>query len=87
MPVLDHPVSDKVKHDKPPAGCYSRMQMEDGYYVLVRDYLHDGRYEFRDQWIPHTMSTQCRQISNLPECEGCTAEKDVEYLEQMRNLK
>ncbi len=85
-PVLDHPIHDKVKHDKPPAGCRDRVQMEDGYYVLVRDYLHDGRYEFKDQWIPHTMSTQCRQINNLPECEGCTAEKDVEYIERMKQL-
>ncbi len=26
--------------------------------------------------IPHTMSPLCRQIHPLPECEGCTAEKD-----------
>jgi hypothetical protein len=35
--------------------------------------------------IPHAMSHLCRQISPLPECEGCTAEKDHEYINRMKN--
>jgi hypothetical protein len=37
--------------------------------------------------IPHTMSHLCRQIHPLPECEGCTAEKDMDYINKMRAVK
>ena len=86
MPVEDHEVHELVKHDKPPAGCYNREYWADGYYSLTRRYLYDGRYEFVDEWIPHTMSNKCRQVNNLLECEGCLAEKDTDYIERMRNI-
>lgn len=86
MPVLDHPIHDKVKHDKPPSGCFNRRWMQDSYFVLVRKYDDLGRYKLVSQKVEHTMSTKCRQINNLPECEGCTAEKDVEYIERMMQL-
>lgn len=89
MPVLDHPVSDKVKHDKPPAGCYSRRDFsrKDGYWHYGRTYFPDGNFMMEYTFVIDEMSRKCRQIANLPECEGCTAEKDMEYLEQMRKLK
>ena len=36
--------------------------------------------------ITHTASTKCRQILALPECEGCSAEKDHEYINKMKEL-
>ena len=86
MPVVDHAVHPLTQHPKVISGCYSRKGMKPGYWCYVRQYLVDGRYELVDTWIPHTMSTKCRQINNLPECEGCTAEKDVAYIERMKHL-
>lgn len=86
MPVADHPVHERVRHDKPPSGCYNREYWSDGYYLLTRQYLYDGRYEFVDTWIPHNMSTKCRQINTLPECVDCQAEKDQDYIDRMKSL-
>jgi hypothetical protein len=37
-------------------------------------------------WTPHTLSTDCRQTTELPECLGCLAPKDWEYINRMRKL-
>lgn len=37
--------------------------------------------------VAHTMSHLCRQIHPLPECEGCTAEKDMDYIEKMKEVE
>lgn len=87
MPVEDHPISDKVRHTKHPAGCYNSGPPDDGYYAKDRKYTSDGRWFNELVWIPHKMSTKCRQTLQLPECDGCTAEKDVEYIERMTALK
>ena len=87
MPVDDHEVHARVIHEKPPAGCYSRQDFKPAYFVIERYYFDDGTYEMRGTWIPHMMSTRCRQDMPLPECEGCTADKDVEYLEKSRTWK
>lgn len=78
MPVEDHPVHDSVKRTQPRAGCYNRTGFAPGRWVM------DGTLK---RWLPHTASKKCRQILALPECEGCVAPKDHEYIEKMRNLK
>lgn len=66
------------------AGCHSRKGFVKGYMA------QDGWWENgkrRMVFVPNTMSRACRQIHPLPECEGCTAEKDHEYIEKMRGMK
>lgn len=82
MPVEDYDVHPLTKHDNPIAGCHSKNMTEDGYYVAVRQYTPSGEYYMKLQWVEHKMSRKCRQTLHLPECEGCTAEKDVEYIER-----
>ena len=86
MPVVDHAVHPLTQHSKVISGCYNRKGMKHGYWCYVRQYFDDGNFMMTYEYIPHTMSTKCRQINNLPECEGCTAEKDVAYIEQMKHL-
>lgn len=64
-------------------GCYDKPRECTG-YLAKNGVSSDGRFKFI--WIAHTMSVKCRQMDNLPECEGCMAEKDHEYIERMKSL-
>jgi hypothetical protein len=73
-------------------GCNSREGMAKGYWVKDRIYLagDGGRFEYHDKWIPHRMSTKCRNFylwdSHAP-CRECTTEKDHEYAERMKGME
>jgi hypothetical protein len=84
MPVEDtkaHPSTVRTAYR---AGCHSRKGFVKG-YMAQDGWNYDGTR--RMKVVPHTMSIACRQILPLPECEGCTAEKDHEYIEKMRGMK
>lgn len=83
MAVEDTPVHESGKRDKPRAGCFDRQPF--AHQRCVQDgWLPDGRR--RMVLLLHTASTKCRQILDLPECEGCSAEKDHEYINKMKEL-
>lgn len=88
MPVEDHPLHPHgVRVGEYRASCFNRTGFEEGYWakdgITINGY-NEGSY--RMVWISHTMSTKCRQIVKLPECECCKAPKDVEYIERMTKL-
>lgn len=88
MPVEDTPVHPKTKHDRPMAGCYNAGPPRAGYWVLTRRWCPvDEAYDLAPEFVEHRMSTKCRQTLQLPECEGCTADKDVEYIEKWKEAK
>lgn len=89
MPVEDHPVHDKVKRDSSfRYGCHNNPKKASGYWAIDRTYRSDGTFFLHNVFIPHTMSIKCRfdMYNNDPQCEGCTVEKDTEYLERMSKL-
>ena len=81
MPVLDHPVHESViQKDGVKYGCYNRTGLRR--YVM-------GSYAYGPQRWGHTMSMKCRNYylwESDPKCEGCTAEKDVDYANTMKGL-
>ena len=90
MPVEDHPVHPSVQHTQLLAGCHSKSREVSGYWAQDGFSLH-GRSENKYgitlfKFIPHQMSKLCRQIMDLPECAGCVAEKDVDYINKMKEL-
>ena len=93
MPVEDHAVSEMVKLPaNHRAWCHSKPRIPKK--VLVQDGYKISKADGNDllmlpvfRYIDNAMSPNCRQIDPLPECEGCTAEKDNEYIEKMRGLK
>lgn len=86
MPVVDTPVHPKTSHtDLRSERCQKAVRKE-GYFVLTRHYFEDGRYELRNEFVPDNLSEHCRQINLLPECVGCKATKDVEYIDRMKAL-
>jgi len=88
MPVENHPVH---AHGQRPAGhragCWNKPR------ILPPDRIVDDAIMLPDRVIrghtviPHDMSYLCRQIHPLPECEGCTAEKDMDYIEKMKEVE
>ena len=86
MPVEDHDVHESTQHDKPPSGCYNRTGMKNAYFMLQRYYNPDGSYELGGVWVMHNMSKTCRQVNDLPECVGCVAGKDTDYIRRMKSL-
>lgn len=90
MPVEDHEVHEKVRiQSDTPYGCHSRKKMSDGYWAKDRRYLEDGYFEEVYSFIPHAMSTACRNFyiwDTDPRCKGCTAEKDIDYALRMQSL-
>ena len=97
MPPVDdvevHPSTVKGSHP----GCYNRKpsDLREGYYVRVLEvdqHSSDGEVRSSRQWISHSMSNKCRQVGQrwlgvwreFDECVGCTAEKDIEYIKEMR---
>lgn len=91
MPVDDYPVHPHGQRSVPLAGCYNKPRTVPPLQVWDIDTVRnpDGSFSRipKVRWIEHTMSTKCRQIVVLPECEGCTSEKDEEYIEKMRGVK
>lgn len=91
MPVDDHPVHPHGQRSAPLAGCHSKPRTVPPLQVWDTVYIDNPDRSFsripKAVWVEHTMSTKCRQVATLPECEGCTAEKDVEYIERMRGVK
>lgn len=85
MPVEDtdaHPLTVREKYK---AGCHSRKPRTLAFYTVQDGWTDDGRR--RMIIIPaDALSTKCRQIKMLPECEGCTSEKDIEYINKMTKL-
>ena len=67
------------------SGCHSRHGYQRKLGYIGRDgYTEDGRVNW--VWVPDVLSEHCRQtlFAELPFCEGCTREKDVEYLEKWK---
>lgn len=83
-------------------GCYNRKFLGDTYKVIkplmtennsgpASDY---GKPIFAIKVIENRMTRLCRQVGErinkvwveLPECVGCTAEKDIEYINKMREM-
>jgi len=89
MAVLDHPVHVKTKFRADyKYGCHNRKQFNIGYYAPDRQYRLDGTFVVTQKFIVHQMSEKCRSFYewDTVHCEGCTAPKDIEYAEQMKQL-
>ncbi len=94
MAVEDHPVHESVRHVNLRAGCHSKPPASGGYYAMHREYRPDGSFTNEQVWIPNNMSRTCRQTGEyrngqweeLDECKGCTAERDWEFINKMRQL-
>lgn len=88
-PVLDHEVhASVIKIGNEPYGCANAVQ-KDGYWVQEREYRRDGTYVMRDHFIPHRMSTGCRNFYlwyKDPRCVTCKRPKDREYAQTMMHL-
>lgn len=85
-PVEDRPIHPSVIKTDIRAGCHSmpRVAHGAGYWIKERKYNLDGTYDMVDTWIPYTFSYGCRQNLPLPECEGCTSTKDIEWMEKWK---
>lgn len=90
MAVEDTPVHESGKRSiGHHPGCYNRTGFSRSYWVkdgLVLDHSAGTTGRYLMKGIPHTASTKCRQILDLPECEGCSTEKDHEYINRMKEL-
>lgn len=89
MAVENTPVHESGKRTKFRAGCYNRKCLGGGYWAkdgLLLDHSAGTTGRYLMKWISHTASTKCRQILDLPECEGCSTEKDHEYINRMKEL-
>lgn len=89
MPVEDHEIHPSTQRDSSfRYGCHNNPKKSTGYFAPDRRYKPDGTFYVIQVRIPHTMSTKCRfdMYNSDPQCEGCTVEKDVEYLERMAQL-
>lgn len=84
MPVEDTPVHPHGVRHNYKAGCFNG-QPPTTRYLVQNGWNSDGTR--RMLLIENTASKQCRQMLDLPECEGCTYPKDHEYINKMRNLK
>ena len=88
MPVDDHPIHHSTIKTDFRAGCYNRPPASDGYWVPTRLYRPDGSFVMSEKYITHTLTRICRQVGrkvngvweDLPECVGCTAQRDWQYI-------
>ena len=86
-PVDDHPVHERVIKTDFRAGCYNRGRTRTGYWAPNRVYRPDGSYTMSEAYV-ETSQTACRQVGrkvdgvweDLPECVGCTAQRDWQYI-------
>jgi len=84
MPVEDTPVHPHGVRQNHKASCFN------GQPPTEQDLVQDGWLAGggrRMILIENSASKKCRQMLDLPECEGCTYPKDHEYINKMRNLK
>lgn len=53
--------------------CWNnRPHPANGYWTVVRDYMSDGRYTYKQQYIENRMSKECGQPGkDLPPAAGC----------------
>ena len=73
MAVLEtNPHALTVRTGTEPWGCSNRVFAE-GYWAPQRRYLPDGSFDMISKFIPHTMSTRCRQENTLTDirCNQC----------------
>ncbi len=82
MPVENHAIHHKVRHARPPAGCYNRPANPvdpvpartftgEIYFPPLAICRQIGR-KYNGAWVP------------LDECMGCTSAKDEAYIEKAR---
>lgn len=74
MPVIEHPIHDKViQKEGFRYGCHSKERSPQNYMVQERAYFSNGWYELKDRFIVNTMSQECRFDMSLtdPGCEDC----------------
>jgi hypothetical protein len=90
MPVIDHPVHDRVKIDAETFryGCHSSRR---GLTIADGHYSKDGHAAASPDgtktvqkwtWTPHVMSKDCRSFrlwDEDPACKGCRFPKDYAY--------
>lgn len=90
-PVEDHEVHEKVKKEAGyKYGCNKQRVFAEGYYAKDRRYRGDGTFHEVLVWIPHAMSTSCRNFylwDTDTGCADCPATKDTEYANRMRGLE
>lgn len=92
MPVIDHPVHEKVRHTTETlyAACKAAVRTP-GYWIKTRKYRDDGTgmYDLVDEFIPDQMSKHCRYVDYIKDraCDGCLQVKDLEYIDKMGELK
>jgi hypothetical protein len=82
MPVLDHPIHESTRQGADARyGCYNRGPFK---LAVV------GSLSYGAQIWKHRMSTACRNFylwDTDPKCAGCTAERDHDYADTMKELK
>ena len=77
-PVDDHPVHEKVKKVGVNPPCWNnRKPFLPGYYAEDRYYQSDGRWSRIMRWIPHLMTTDCRQPGEQKPDLGCVGCEDL----------
>ena len=88
MPVEDHFIHPStVINSSHRPGCYNKSRERTGYWVQDGwDHSHWPVSTPMWVFIKDTGSLGCRQIVDLPECSGCTSQKDHAYIEKMRTL-
>lgn len=83
MPVEDTPVHPHgIRSSEHRASCHNKPRERSGYWARNGW----GWLGPKWVWIKDTSSVNCRQITELPECQGCTAPKDHEYIIKMRGM-
>lgn len=70
-------------------GCHSKPRKHHGY--IAPDRVYSGM-TFRNSYtfIKNEMSNKCRNfyLWDLdPKCDGCTVERDVDYMERMKEME
>jgi len=89
MAVLEHEVHERTREATDTKwGCYNRPEYSQGYFAPDREYSRDGYFEVVATYIPHAMSTTCRNDVSLTDrkCVGCIhAGQGEKYSEMVRS--
>lgn len=90
MPVEDTPVHPHgIRTVDHRATCYNKPRERGGYWAkdgLRLDHSAGTIGVYNVVWVVDTSSVNCRQMLDLPECVGCTVEKDHDYINKMKEL-
>lgn len=88
MPVEDVPVHPKTISSARYEACQLKKR-QPKYFVLVRHYFPDGRYELRNDEVIDTTSLRCRYTRQAidPKCEGCDQPIDHDFIKRELTLK